>query len=97
MMMLALGLNGTDHRLTLHQYLSHNICRELRHKKLVDDSLARHGLKRKAMNEHRLERLREAAEGEAEELLDAQVRSSIMCMNDCNLQHTARCRTVRPQ
>ena len=48
--------------------------RELRHKKLVDDTLARHGVKRKTVNAHRMERLREAAEGEAEELLDAQVR-----------------------
>ena len=47
--------------------------RELRHKKLVDDTLARHGIKTKAVNTQRMERLREAAEGEAEELLDAQV------------------------
>ncbi len=47
--------------------------RELRHKKLVDDTLARHGMKRQNLNPARLERLREEAEGEAEELLDAQV------------------------
>ena len=47
--------------------------RELRHKKLVDDTLARHGLKNKALAPQRLERLREAAEDEAGELLDAQV------------------------
>jgi hypothetical protein len=64
----------------MHIYKSNHglVFRELRHKKLVDDTLARHGLKRKALNAHRMERLREAAEGEAEELLDAQVRLSVI-------------------
>ena len=52
--------------------------RELRHKKLVDDTLARHGVKTKAVNAQRLERLREAAEGEVEELLDAQVPLTVV-------------------
>lgn len=43
------------------------LCRELRHKKLVEDMMAKQGLKsRKVLNEKRLDRLREAAEEEAE-------------------------------
>ena len=44
----------------------------------MDDTLARHGIKTKAVNAQRMERLREAAEGEAEELLDAQVPLTVV-------------------
>jgi hypothetical protein len=51
----------------------------------VDDTLARHGVKTKAVNPQRMERLREAAEGEAEELLDAQVPLAVVRRRNCCL------------
>lgn len=47
--------------------------KELRHKKLTDDLMARHGMRsNKALGPERLEKLREAIQGEAEEALQVQ-------------------------
>ena len=47
--------------------------RELRHKRLVDAALAKHGLQSASLTAHRRDRIMAAAEEEAEELLEFQV------------------------